>query len=44
MGKAIATAALLVVLGAILDRQFNHSRYTDSVLSFASEIRRGFIP
>ena len=43
MGKTIAIAALFVVLGAMLDRQFNHSRYTDTVLSLAYEIKRGFI-
>jgi hypothetical protein len=43
MGKTIAIAALLVVLGAILDREFNRSQCTDTVLRLASEIKRGFI-
>jgi hypothetical protein len=43
MGKTIAIAVLFVVLGAMLDREFNHSRYTDSVSRLASEIKRGFI-
>lgn len=38
-------AIIIIALGiaALVDRQVNHSRYTDNVLKLALDIKRGFL-